>query len=82
MSHLVRAALLLQMALLREYYQPRKLEWATTNYTLKGKAKITAFEFTVPVGSPEIPHTHSFPVLIIIKEGGIELLQGEKNYIY
>ena len=47
-----------------------------------GKAKITAFEFTVPVGSPEIPHTHSFPVLIIIKEGGIELLQGEKNYIY
>ena len=82
MSYLALTVLFLQMAVLRESYKPRKLEWATTNYTLKGKAKITAFEFTVPVGSPEIPHTHSFPVLIIIKEGGIELLQGEKNYIY
>ncbi len=47
-----------------------------------GKAKITAFEFTVPVGSPVVPHTHSFPVLIMIQEGEIELIQGEKSYIY
>ena len=31
-----------------------------------GKAKITAFEFTVPVGAPVKPHTHSFPVLICL----------------
>ena len=30
-----------------------------------GKAKITAFEFNVPVGGPVVPHTHSFPVLIL-----------------
>ena len=47
-----------------------------------GKAKITGFEFTVPVGSPVVPHTHSFPVLIMIQEGEIELIQGEKSYIY
>ena len=47
-----------------------------------GKAKITAFEFTVPAGSPVVPHTHSFPVLIMIQEGEIELIQGEKSYIY
>ena len=47
-----------------------------------GKAKITAFEFTVPVGGPVVPHTHSFPVLIMIQEGEIELIQGEKSYIY
>ncbi len=38
-----------------------------------GKAKITAFEFTVPVGAPVKPHTHSFPVLIMIQQGEIEL---------
>ena len=26
-----------------------------------GEAKITAFEFTVPVGAPVAPHTHPFP---------------------
>ena len=29
-----------------------------------GKAKITAFEFNVPVGGPVVPHTHSFPCLL------------------
>ena len=33
-----------------------------------GEAKITAFEFTVPVGAPVAPHTHSFPVLLIISK--------------
>ena len=47
-----------------------------------GKAKITAFEFTVPVGAPVKPHTHSFPVLIMIQQGEIELTQGGKSYIY
>ena len=47
-----------------------------------GKAKVTAFEFTVPVGSPVVPHTHSFPVLIMIQEGEIELIQDGKSYIY
>ena len=47
-----------------------------------GKAMITAFEFTVPVGSPVVAHTHSFPVLIMIQQGEIELTQGGKNYIY
>ena len=47
-----------------------------------GKAKITAFEFTVPVGSPVVAHTHSFPVLIMIQQGEIELTQGGKSYIY
>ena len=47
-----------------------------------GKAKITAFEFTVPIGSPVVPHTHSFPVLIIIQEGEIELKQDGKTFIY
>ena len=35
----------------------------------EGQARITAFEFTVPVGGPVTPHTHSFPVLIIMQEG-------------
>ena len=47
-----------------------------------GKAMITAFEFTVPVGGPVVPHTHSFPVLIMIQQGEIELTQGGKSYIY
>ena len=47
-----------------------------------GKAKITAFEFTVPVGGPVVPHTHSFPVLIMIQQGEIELTQGGQSYVY
>ena len=47
-----------------------------------GKAMITAFEFTVPVGSPVVAHTHSFPVLIMIQKGEIELTQGGKSYNY
>ena len=47
-----------------------------------GKAKITAFEFNVPVGGPVVPHTHSFPVLMMIQQGEIELIQGGKSYIY
>ena len=47
-----------------------------------GKAMITAFEFTVPVGSPVVAHTHSFPVLIMIQQGEIELNQDGKSYIY
>ena len=47
-----------------------------------GKAMITAFEFTVPVGSPVVSHTHSFPVLIMIQQGEIELTQGGKSYNY
>ena len=47
-----------------------------------GKATITAFEFTVPVGSPVVAHTHSFPVLIMIQQGEIELTQSGKSYIY
>ena len=35
----------------------------------EGKAKVTAFEFTVPVGGPVTPHSHSFPVLVIMQEG-------------
>ena len=38
-----------------------------------GDAKITAFEFTVPVGAPVAPHTHSFPVLLIIQQGEVTL---------
>ena len=46
-----------------------------------GKAKITAFEFTVPVGAPVTPHTHSFPVLIMIQQGEIELIhEGKPKY--
>ena len=47
-----------------------------------GKAKLTAFEFTVPVGGPVVAHTHSFPVLIMIQQGEIELTQAGKSYIY
>ena len=46
-----------------------------------GKAKITAFEFTVPVGAPVTPHTHSFPVLIMIQQGEIELIHEGKKYL-
>ena len=35
----------------------------------EGKARISAFELTVPVGGPITPHTHSFPVLVMIQEG-------------
>ena len=35
----------------------------------EGKAMISAFELTVPVGGPITPHTHSFPVLIMVQEG-------------
>ena len=38
-----------------------------------GEAKITAFEFTVRVGAPVAPHTHSFPVLLIIQQGEVTL---------
>ena len=38
-----------------------------------GEAKITAFEFTVPVGAPEAPHTHHFPLLLIIQQGEVTL---------
>ena len=47
-----------------------------------GKAKITAFEFTVPVGAPVKPHTHSFPVLIMIQQGEIELTMDGKTKVY
>ena len=46
-----------------------------------GKAMITAFEFTVPVGGPVVAHTHSFPVLIMIQQGEIALTQSGKSYI-
>ena len=36
----------------------------------------------MPAGSPVVPHTHSFPVLIMIQEGEIELTQDGKSYIY
>ena len=48
-----------------------------------GEAKITAFEFTVPVGAPVAPHTHSFPVLIMIQQGEITLNYGDgKSTVY
>ncbi len=48
-----------------------------------GEAKITAFEFTVPVGAPVAPHTHSFPVLLIIQQGEVTLNYGdEKSKVY
>ena len=47
-----------------------------------GKAKITAFEFTVPVGAPVKPHTHSFPVLIMIQQGEIELIHEGKTQVF
>ena len=46
------------------------------------KAKITAFEFTVPVGAPVKPHTHSFPVLIMIQQGEIELIHEGKTQVF
>ena len=48
-----------------------------------GEAKITAFEFTVPVGAPVAPHTHSFPVLLIIQQGEVTLNYGDgKSKVY
>ena len=38
-----------------------------------GQAKVTAFEFTVPVGAPVPAHTHSFPILLMIKQGEVTL---------
>ena len=49
----------------------------------EGKAKKTAFEFTVPVGSPVTPHSHSFPVLIMMQEGEISITYEDGNvYVY
>ena len=42
-----------------------------------GDAKITAFEFTVPVGDPVAPHTHSFPVLLMVQQGEVTLDYGD-----
>ena len=48
-----------------------------------GEAKITAFEFTVPVGAPVAPHTHSFPVLLIIQQGEVTLdYEDGKSKVY
>ena len=48
-----------------------------------GEAKITAFEFTVPVGAPVAPHTHSFPVLLIIQQGEVTLdYEDGKSRVY
>ena len=35
----------------------------------EGKAMVSAFELTVAIGDPITPHTHSFPVLIMMQEG-------------
>ena len=42
-----------------------------------GQAKVTAFEFTVPVGAPVPAHTHSFPILLMIKQGEVTLDYGD-----
>ena len=48
-----------------------------------GEAKITAFEFTVPVGAPVAPYTHSFPVLPIIQQGEVTLdYEDGKSRVY
>ena len=48
-----------------------------------GEPKITACEFTVPVGAPVAPHTHSFPVLLIIQQGEVTLNYGDgKSKVY
>ena len=48
-----------------------------------GEAKITAFEFTVPVGAPVARHTHSFPVLLIIQQGEVTLdYEDGKSRVY
>ena len=44
-----------------------------------GEAKITAFEFTVPVGAPVPAHTHSFPIFLLIKQGEVTLDYGNGN---
>ena len=49
----------------------------------EGEAKVTAFEFTVPVGAPVAPHTHSFPVLLIIQQGEVTLdYEDGKSRVY
>ena len=48
-----------------------------------GEAKITAFEITVPVFAPVAPHTHSFPVLLIIQQGEVTLdYEDGKSRVY
>ena len=48
-----------------------------------GEAKITAFEFTVPVGAPVASHTHSFPVLLIVQQGEVTLdYEDGKSKVY
>ena len=48
-----------------------------------GEAKITAFEFTVPVGAPVPAHTHSFPIFLLIKQGEVTLDYGNgKSKVY
>ena len=42
-----------------------------------GQAKVTAFEFTVPVGAPVPAHTHSFPILLMIQQGEVTLDYGD-----
>ena len=44
-----------------------------------GDAKITAFEFTVLVGDPVAPYTHSFPVWLIIQQGEVTLNYGDEK---
>ena len=49
----------------------------------EGEAKVTAFEFTVPVGAPVAPHTHSFPVLLVIQQGEVTLdYEDGKSRVY
>ena len=48
-----------------------------------GEAKVTAFEFTVPVGAPVPAHTHSFPILLMIQQGEVTLDYGDgKSKVY
>ena len=48
-----------------------------------GQAKVTAFEFTVPVGAPVPAHTHSFPILLMIQQGEVTLDYGNvKSKVY
>ena len=48
-----------------------------------GEAMITAYEFNVPIGAPVAPHTHSFPVLLIIQQGEVTLdYEDGKSRVY
>ena len=48
-----------------------------------GEAKVTAFEFTVPVGAPVLANTHSFPILLMIQLGEVRLDYGNgKSKVY